>query len=214
MQPLALLALLPARGGWGSRGCCERSRRGSSSCFSSASFCAWSTSCPFRLPRAELGAFDRAHGPELVNRFFDIFTIQKAAASLLLGGLELLLAASVGDARPGVLPPVPPRVRSRAHGYRGRNPVRTRPGCHRVGGRRVEGEVRGRRLARGGRAPPSRVQARGRSRPRSRSRRPASLHVPLVPRETLRRRVSTARWARSPCRCSRAQAFSGSEAGS
>lgn len=50
----------------------------------------------FRLPRVDLGAFDRAHGPELVNRFFDVFAIQKAAASLLLGGLELALAAGVG----------------------------------------------------------------------------------------------------------------------
>lgn len=50
----------------------------------------------FRLPRVELSAFDRAHGPELVNRFFDLFTIQKAASSLLIGGLETVLAATVG----------------------------------------------------------------------------------------------------------------------
>lgn len=49
-----------------------------------------------RLPRVELSAFDRAHGPELVNRFFDLFTIQKAASSLLIGGLEILLTAMVG----------------------------------------------------------------------------------------------------------------------
>ena len=50
----------------------------------------------YRLPRVELSAFDRANGPELVNRFFDVFTIQKAASSLLLGGLESFLAAAVG----------------------------------------------------------------------------------------------------------------------
>ncbi|MEZ4337349.1 MAG: ATP-binding cassette domain-containing protein [Sandaracinaceae bacterium] len=49
-----------------------------------------------RLPRVELAAFDRAHGPELVNRFFDLFTIQKAASSLLIGGLEVILTAAVG----------------------------------------------------------------------------------------------------------------------
>ncbi len=49
-----------------------------------------------RLPRVELSAFDRAHGPELVNRFFDLFTIQKASASLLIGGLELVLTATFG----------------------------------------------------------------------------------------------------------------------
>ncbi|MFK7990778.1 MAG: peptidase domain-containing ABC transporter [Sandaracinaceae bacterium] len=49
-----------------------------------------------RLPRVELAAFDRAHGPELVNRFFDIFTIQKAASSLLIDGLQIILTAAVG----------------------------------------------------------------------------------------------------------------------
>jgi putative ABC transport system ATP-binding protein len=49
-----------------------------------------------RLPRVERSAFDQAHGPDLVNRFFDVFTIQKATSSLLLGGLELALAAVVG----------------------------------------------------------------------------------------------------------------------
>jgi ABC-type bacteriocin/lantibiotic exporter with double-glycine peptidase domain len=49
-----------------------------------------------RLPRVPASAFDRAHGPELVNRFFDIFTIQKAASSLLISGLEVVLTAMVG----------------------------------------------------------------------------------------------------------------------
>jgi len=49
-----------------------------------------------RLPRVELSAFDRAHGPELVNRFFDLFTIQKAASSLLIDGLQIVLTAAVG----------------------------------------------------------------------------------------------------------------------
>ncbi|MGE0784273.1 MAG: peptidase domain-containing ABC transporter [Sandaracinaceae bacterium] len=50
----------------------------------------------YRLPRVQRAAFDRASGPELVNRFFDLFTIQKAVSSLLVGGLELVLAAVVG----------------------------------------------------------------------------------------------------------------------
>jgi len=49
-----------------------------------------------RLPRVELSAFDRAHGPELVNRFFDLFTIQKAASMLLIDGLDIVLTAVVG----------------------------------------------------------------------------------------------------------------------
>lgn len=49
-----------------------------------------------RLPRAHVRAFERGEGPELVNRFFDVFTAQKASASLLLGGVESLLTATVG----------------------------------------------------------------------------------------------------------------------
>lgn len=49
-----------------------------------------------RLPRVHVKAFEQGHGPELVNRFFDVFTAQKAIASLLLGGVEALLTALVG----------------------------------------------------------------------------------------------------------------------
>lgn len=49
-----------------------------------------------RLPRVHVRAFERAHGPELVNRFFDVFTAQKAVASLLLGGIEAALTVLVG----------------------------------------------------------------------------------------------------------------------
>ncbi|NOY92853.1 MAG: ABC transporter ATP-binding protein [Deltaproteobacteria bacterium] len=49
-----------------------------------------------RLPRAHIKAFERGNGPELLNRFFDIFTAQKAASSLLLGGISALLTATVG----------------------------------------------------------------------------------------------------------------------
>lgn len=49
-----------------------------------------------RLPRAHIKAFDRGEGPELLNRFFDIFTVQKATSSLLLGGIGAFLTAVVG----------------------------------------------------------------------------------------------------------------------
>ncbi|HEU4533653.1 MAG TPA: ATP-binding cassette domain-containing protein, partial [Polyangiaceae bacterium] len=48
----------------------------------------------FRLPRAE--AFGGHHGPELVNRFFDVLTVQKGAASLLLDGLAIVLQTAIG----------------------------------------------------------------------------------------------------------------------
>jgi putative ABC transport system ATP-binding protein len=50
----------------------------------------------YRLPHVDVKAFDRQHGPELVNRFFDVLTMQKAAASLLLEGLTVVLQVAIG----------------------------------------------------------------------------------------------------------------------
>jgi putative ABC transport system ATP-binding protein len=50
----------------------------------------------FRLPRVEQKAFDQQHGPELVNRFFDVITVQKAAATLLLDGIAIVLQILIG----------------------------------------------------------------------------------------------------------------------
>ncbi|MFO0602345.1 MAG: ABC transporter ATP-binding protein [Polyangiales bacterium] len=49
-----------------------------------------------RLPRLEASAFDRARMPEMVNRFFDVLTIQKTVAVLLLDGLAVTLQALIG----------------------------------------------------------------------------------------------------------------------
>ncbi|MFO0946252.1 MAG: ATP-binding cassette domain-containing protein [Planctomycetota bacterium] len=50
----------------------------------------------YRLPRVQVSAFDRQHGPELVNRFFDVVTVQKVCATLLLEGVGLVLSAFIG----------------------------------------------------------------------------------------------------------------------
>jgi len=50
----------------------------------------------YRLPRVDLRAFDQQHGPELVNRFFDVLTVQKAAATLLLDGVTIALQVIIG----------------------------------------------------------------------------------------------------------------------
>ena len=50
----------------------------------------------YRLPRVSLKAFDKQHGPELVNRFFDVLTVQKAAATLLLDGITIALQVVIG----------------------------------------------------------------------------------------------------------------------
>lgn len=52
----------------------------------------------FRLPRATTESTDGVYLPELANRFFDIVTVQKVAAQLLLDGLGLILSAVIGMA--------------------------------------------------------------------------------------------------------------------
>ena len=52
----------------------------------------------YRLPRVRQQAFDKAHGPELVNRFFDVVTVQKAIAALLLDGISIVLQTVIGMA--------------------------------------------------------------------------------------------------------------------
>lgn len=49
----------------------------------------------YRLPRVSATAWDQQHGPELVNRFFDVLTVQKVGASLLLDALSLVILALV-----------------------------------------------------------------------------------------------------------------------
>ena len=49
-----------------------------------------------RLPKVHASAFDKGHGPELVNRYFDIFTVQKAVSKLLIDALGILLSIVVG----------------------------------------------------------------------------------------------------------------------
>jgi ABC-type bacteriocin/lantibiotic exporter with double-glycine peptidase domain len=54
------------------------------------------TDVTWRLLRVRADAFDRYHGPELVNRFFDTVTVQKSAALLLIDGLSILMQTTIG----------------------------------------------------------------------------------------------------------------------
>jgi len=54
------------------------------------------TDVTHRLLRVRADAFDHYHGPELVNRFFDVVTVQKAASLLLIDGLSILMQTSIG----------------------------------------------------------------------------------------------------------------------
>ncbi len=49
-----------------------------------------------RIPRVRATVFDEKHGPELVNRVFDVFTVQKTGAALLLDGTAVVLQTGVG----------------------------------------------------------------------------------------------------------------------
>ena len=50
----------------------------------------------WRLPRVRHQEFDTQHGPELLNRFFDVMTVQKTAALLVLEGVAVSIQFLVG----------------------------------------------------------------------------------------------------------------------
>lgn len=49
-----------------------------------------------RLPGVDASVYARSYLPERVNRFFDVLTVQKSLATLLLDGLSLALQAAIG----------------------------------------------------------------------------------------------------------------------
>lgn len=50
----------------------------------------------YRLPRVCARAYDNVHGPELVNRFLDVVTVQKNTAFFLLEGINVVAASLIG----------------------------------------------------------------------------------------------------------------------
>ena len=49
-----------------------------------------------RILAAKPEVFDRYHGPELVNRFFDVVTLQKSGAMLLIDGMSVAMQTIIG----------------------------------------------------------------------------------------------------------------------
>ena len=49
-----------------------------------------------RFPMAKRGALESEHPAELANRYFDIMTIQKATASMILDGISIVLQTAIG----------------------------------------------------------------------------------------------------------------------
>jgi putative ABC transport system ATP-binding protein len=54
------------------------------------------TDLAYRLPRIRQEAFEHHRGEELVNRFFDILTVQKSGSALLLDGLSTAVQTCIG----------------------------------------------------------------------------------------------------------------------
>lgn len=52
----------------------------------------------YRLPRVSKEEYDSEHGPELVNRFFDVVTVQKTLSALLIDGIYIVLQTFIGMA--------------------------------------------------------------------------------------------------------------------
>lgn len=52
----------------------------------------------YRLPRVEVETLDDQSGRELVNRFFDVVSVQKIAAQFLLDGISLIIGTLIGMA--------------------------------------------------------------------------------------------------------------------
>jgi len=52
----------------------------------------------YRIPRVKATALDGAHFPELMNRFFEVVTLQKGTAYLVLDGIAIVLTTLVGMA--------------------------------------------------------------------------------------------------------------------
>jgi ABC-type bacteriocin/lantibiotic exporter with double-glycine peptidase domain len=59
-----------------------------------------------RLPRVKPESLDGQHGPELVNRFLDVVTLQKASAMLLMDGLDAAFSMLIGMILLGLFHPL------------------------------------------------------------------------------------------------------------
>lgn len=95
MQPLVVLTLLVAVG-LGFSAAINALRAGVVEIIQRSLFARTAIDVTHRLLRVRAEAFDRYHGPELVNRFFDVVTVQKSAALLLIDGLSIVMQTTIG----------------------------------------------------------------------------------------------------------------------
>ena len=95
MQPLVVLTLLVAVG-LGFSAAINALRAGVVEIIQRSLFARTAIDVTHRLLRVRAEAFDRYHGPELVNRFFDVVTVQKSASLLLIDGLSIVMQTVIG----------------------------------------------------------------------------------------------------------------------
>lgn len=95
LQPLVVLTLLVAVG-LGFSAAINGLRAAVVELIQRSLFARTAVDVTHRLLRVRTDAFDRYHGPELVNRFFDVVTVQKSAALLLIDGLNILMQTGIG----------------------------------------------------------------------------------------------------------------------
>jgi ABC-type bacteriocin/lantibiotic exporter with double-glycine peptidase domain len=95
LQPLVVLTLLVAVG-LGFSTAINALRAGVVEIIQRSLFARTAIDVTHRLLRVRADAFDRFHGPELVNRFFDVVTVQKSASLLLIDGLSIVMQTAIG----------------------------------------------------------------------------------------------------------------------
>ena len=95
LQPLVVLTLLVAIG-LGFATALNALRAGVVEIIQRSLFARTAIDVTHRLLRVRADAFDRYHGPELVNRFFDVVTVQKSASLLLIDGLSIVMQTAIG----------------------------------------------------------------------------------------------------------------------
>jgi putative ABC transport system ATP-binding protein len=95
MQPLVVLTLLVAVG-LGFSAVINALRAVVVEIIQRSLFARTSIDVTHRLLHVRAEAFDDYHGPELVNRFFDVVTVQKSAALLLIDGLSIVMQTVIG----------------------------------------------------------------------------------------------------------------------
>jgi putative ABC transport system ATP-binding protein len=95
LQPLVVLTLLVAVG-LGFSAVVNALRAGVVEIIQRSLFARTAVDVTHRLLRVRAEAFDRYHGPELVNRFFDVVTVQKSASLLLIDGLSIVMQTAIG----------------------------------------------------------------------------------------------------------------------